>query len=152
MNRLPMERHRPQGDAVHKPYLFDLVDDLLRERRAAAPGQAGCGDDGGNHPLNNLKHRQHKVEAITHRRLCQREAEEQLESLLRALDFGQGSTGFDQPDCEKQHQQAVSDGFQRPVDVQHHLPDPAAFEGGGILREQRPDLGQLVVPGFQRIG
>ena len=140
----------PQGDAVPKAHGIDLVNNLLRERRSAASRQAGLRDDGGHHPLNDPENSQHQVEAVSHRRLCQHKANEHLESGLRALQVGKARTGLDDADCEKQDQQPVPDGFQGPVDVQHDLPDSAAFEGRGILREQRPDFRQLVVPRSKR--
>ena len=77
--------HRPQGDAIPKAHIVDLVDDLLRKRRSAASRQAGFCDDGGNHPLNDLENGQHDVEAVSHRRLCQRKADEHLKRRFRAF-------------------------------------------------------------------
>ena len=108
------------------------------------------GNDGGNHPLNDFENGQHEVEAVSHRRLCQYKTDEHFKCRFRALQIGKARTGFDNADREKQNQQAVPNGFQGPVDVQHDLPDPAAFEGCGILGKQRPDFSQLVVPCFQR--
>ena len=141
---------RPQGDAVPKANVVDLVDDFLRKRGAAASRQAGLGDDGGNHPLNDFENSQHEVEAVSHRRLCQHKTDEHFKRRFRALQVGKARTGFDNAHREKQNQQAVPNGFQGPVDVQHDLPDPAAFKGCGILGKQRPDFRQLVVPCFQR--
>ena len=64
--------------------------------------------------------------------------------------LGKRAAGFNDTNRKKQYQQTIPNGFQRPVDAQHHLPDPAALEGGGILGEQGPDFGQLVVPCIQR--
>ena len=108
------------------------------------------GDDGGNHTLDNAEHRQHQVQAIGHRRLCQGEADKQLECVFRALQIGHAGTGLDYANCEEQHQQPKANGFQCVVDIEHDAPNPTAFEGGGVLGEQGPDFGQLVVPCFQR--
>ena len=42
-------------------------------------------------------------------------------------------------------QQAVADGFQGVVDVQHYLPNGSALEGGGVLGEELPDFTELLV-------
>ena len=108
------------------------------------------GDDGGDHALDNAEYRQHQVQAIGHCRLCQGKADKQLEGVFRALQIGHAGTGLDYTNCEEQHQQPKANGFQRIVDVEHDAPNPTAFEGGGVLGEQGPDFGQLVVPCFQR--
>ena len=100
--------------------------------------------------MNDLKNRQHEIEAVSYSGFCQGETNKQFESMFRALQIGCARTGLDDADCEKQDQQPVPDGFQGPVDVQHDLPDSTAFEGRGILGEQCPDFRQLIIPCFQR--
>ena len=75
----------PQRDAVPKAHVVDFVDDLLRKRRSAASRQAGLGNDGGNHPLNDFENGQHEVEAVSHRRLCQYKTDEAFERHFRAF-------------------------------------------------------------------
>ena len=52
---------------------------------------------------------------------------------------------------KEQHQKTVTDGLQRTVDVHDGRPDRAALEVLRRFRDKQPYLGQLIVPGGQRI-
>ena len=119
-------------------------------KRVTVPRQSGPRDDRGDHPLNDLKNRQHEIETVRYSGFCQCEADKQFECMFRALQIGCARTGLDHADGKKQYQHPESDGFEGSVNVQHDLPDSAAFEIGRILGEQGPDFFQLRVPGTQR--
>jgi hypothetical protein len=69
--------------------------------------------------------------------------------VFRLFHIREAPTGFYQPCRKEQNQQAVPDGFQSTVDVRHHAPDRTALEILRALRQQCPDLSQLVAPGLQ---
>ena len=65
---------------------------------------------------------------------------------LMEVRLGKRAAGFNDTNRKKQYQQTIPNGFQRPVNIQHNLPDPAALESGGVLGEQCPDFSQFVIP------
>ena len=65
---------------------------------------------------------------------------------LRPLQLSKGRRRGKDADCEEQHEQAVADPDQRGVDVDNHAPYRAALKGFRCLRNELPQLGQLVVP------
>ena len=52
---------------------------------------------------------------------------------------------------EKQHQKRIPDRFERPVDIHHHIPDRPALKRFRRLRQEPPDLIQLIVPGAEGV-
>lgn len=81
----------------------------------------------------------------------QRKADEHFHRHLRPLDLRKAAAGLDHAYNEEQNEQAVANGFQTAVDILYNAPYSATFEGFGACGEQRPYLGQFVVPCGQRI-
>ena len=65
---------------------------------------------------------------------------------LRPLQLPERRRRGKDADCEEQHKQAIADPDQRRVDVDNHAPYCAALKGFRCLRNELPQLGQLVVP------
>ena len=55
------------------------------------------------------------------------------------------------PHQEKQNQKRIPDRFERPVDIHHHIPDRPALKRFRRLRQEPPDLIQLVVSGAEGV-
>lgn len=68
------------------------------------------------------------------------------QSKLRPLQLSEGRRRGKDADCKEQDKQAVADPNQRRVDVDNHSPYCAALKGFRCLRNELPQLGQLVVP------
>ena len=79
--------------------------------------------------------------------LCQHKADEMTQRKLRPLQFPEGCRRGKDADCKEQHQQAVADPHKSGVDVDDHTPDLPALKGFRRLRNQLPQLRQLIVPG-----
>ena len=71
--------------------------------------------------------------------------------MLRPFHFIQTGAGSRHSYQEKQNEQGKPDGLYCSVDVQDHLPDPAALEGLRRCGEKLPDFRQLFVPRVQCI-
>jgi len=108
------------------------------------------GNNGGHHALHNGEHRQHQLQPIRHRTLCQCKADKQLEGVFRLFDLDKAAAGFHNAYGKKQHQQPITDCLQRAVDACHNAPDLPAFECLRAFGQQRPDFRQLVVPCGER--
>ena len=150
MNRPPSRVTAHRGMLSQKPTLLILSMISCGSRRSAASRQAGLGNDGGNHPLNDFENGQHEVEAYPTAAF----ASTKRMNILNAASGRFRSARLEQvlttPTAKNKTSRPYPMAFRAPVDVQHDLPDPAAFEGCGILGKQRPDFSQLVVPCFQR--
>lgn len=91
-----------------------------------------------------------REDRVPHRHLRPGEAEEVADGKLRTLHFFKGRGGLKHPHSEEQHQQAVANALHGVADALDDRPYAAALERVRGLREQRPQLGQLVVPAHQR--
>jgi hypothetical protein len=65
---------------------------------------------------------------------------------LRPLQFPEGRCRGKNANSKEQDKQSVADPDQSGVDVEDHAPDLSTFEGLRGLRNQLPQLRQLIVP------
>ena len=70
---------------------------------------------------------------------------------LTVIYFREAAAGLDHANDKEQHQQGVADGLEPAVDVHHHIPDRAALEVLGGVRDKLPDLAQFAVPDIQSV-
>lgn len=141
------QRDRPERDGIPEADGVDLVNDLRWQSSAAC--EASRGGHSGNRSLCHGENCHHEIEPVSHRCLGKHEADEKSDGSFRTFQLRQAAARFDDARGEKQHQQPVADSLEGAVDAEHHAPDPAALEGGGILREKLPELCQPAVPGVQ---
>ena len=71
--------------------------------------------------------------------------------MFRFFHFGKTATGFYHTDHKKQNQKCISDGLQRTVDCNDHVPDFPAFEIFWGLSNNLPDFRQFAVPRIQGV-
>ena len=126
------------------------VDQLLRQRYAAHTGTARLGNNRRHHALHDRKHRQHQLQPIRHRTLCQCKTDKQLEGVFRLFDLDKAAAGFHNAHSEKQNQQPIANRLQSAVNAGHHAPDLPALECLRAFGQQRPNLRQLVIPCGER--
>ena len=63
-----------------------------------------------------------------------------LQRVFRALHICQGTAGFHNTNHKEQYQQSIANGLQGSVDAGYHIPEGAALEVGGGLRNELPDF------------
>ena len=101
--------------------------------------------------LHDGEHRKHQIKPPSDRRLCKHEAYKYLQCLLGAFEFLKAIELTHYPHKEEQYEKRVADGFERTVDIHHHVPYTATFEGFGRLGYEPPYFSELAVPSVKGV-
>ena len=121
INRLPSNVTIHSGIESQKPTEFILSMTSCGSDVPPEPVNPDCPMMVETIPLHNREDGQHQVEAVPHGGFCQHEPEKQLKCVLRFFQFRKTRARFYHSGRKEQDEQSIADGFQRAVDIHHHV-------------------------------